>query len=307
MRIQSIFHRPAALIGILGLGTAIGVSCLGIVRADLVQPAKIQPAKDCHKSTPCLVISNTGTGALITSSGSAGADIVSSSSYQTALLAEETGSASIGAEAIGTEYGATIDGGTYGAYMSGSSYGAFASGGAVGLYAEAPPNGSGDPLILADNYGNVEDFTDTVGNIWYHGSLVQFAKTRGGELVAAYGCQSTTHTLDDVGSARLTNGAAFVHLHRTFAQAIELQADPYRVFLTPNGENRGLYIAQKMTNGFIVRESERGRSNIDFDYRVVAPALGHAGERMGVTPLPQTPHVPKPPRTPRLPELQQPH
>jgi hypothetical protein len=53
VRIQSIFRRPAALIGILALGTSIGVSCLGILRAELVQPAKIQPAKACHESTPC--------------------------------------------------------------------------------------------------------------------------------------------------------------------------------------------------------------------------------------------------------------
>jgi hypothetical protein len=85
---------------------------------------------------------------------------------------------------------------------------------------------------------------------------------------------------------------AFVHLRRTFADSIELQADPYRVFLTPNGDSRGLYIAQKMTNGFVVRESERGRSTLDFDYRVVATSLGHAGERMGVTPLSAEPKAP---------------
>jgi hypothetical protein len=87
------------------------------------------------------------------------------------------------------------------------------------------------------------------------------------------------------------NGSAFVPLHRTFAQVIESQSDPYRVFLTPNGDSRGLYIAQKTTNGFIVRESASGRSNVDFDYRVVATALGHAGERMGVTALPQPPRA----------------
>jgi hypothetical protein len=171
--------------------------------------------------------------------------------------------------------------------------GADINGGYIGIIGRAPAGSGLYPLVLTDSNGSDEDFTDTDGNLYYNGSLIQFAKTRGGQIVTAYGCQSTTHTLEDVGTGHLNHGVAYVHFHRTFGASIELRNDdPYRVFVTPNGDTHGLYVAQKLANGFIVRESMRGRGNVDFDYRVVATALGHSGERMGVTPLPQMPHVP---------------
>lgn len=251
MLFQSILRRPAAILGVLALGTTIGLSSLGIVRAE-----HMQPAKTCNKSVPCLTETNTN---------GAAAQLTSSNTNVRALYVYATNSG-----ADGTDI----------------------NGGYIGIIGRAPANSGLYPLVLTDSNATDLNWTDTSGNFYYAGSLIQYAKIRGGQQVASYGCQSTTQSIEDVGSARLNNGVAFVHLHRTFAQAIELQADPYRVFLTPNGDTRGLYIAQKLTNGFIVRESEKGRSNVDFDYRVVATALGHAGERMGVTQLPQMPRAP---------------
>lgn len=251
MFFQGIARRPAALLGVLALGTTIGLSSLGIVRAEYMQPAKT-----FNKSAACLVETNTN---------GAAAELTSTNQNVRALYVYATNPG-----ADGTDI----------------------NGGYIGIIGRAPANSGLFPLVLTDSNATDLNWTDTSGDFFYAGSLVQLEKTRGGQQVASYGTQSTTHSLEDVGSARLNNGEAFVHLHRTFAQAIELQADPYRVFLTPNGDSRGLYIAQKLTNGFIVRESEKGRSNIDFDYRVVATALGHAGERMGVTPLSQLPHAP---------------
>jgi hypothetical protein len=51
----------------------------------------------------------------------------------------------------------------------------------------------------------------------------------------------------------------------------------YQVFLTPDGDTRGLYVANKYTGGFTVREVQGGRGNFNFDYHVYArsaqPAL----------------------------------
>jgi hypothetical protein len=44
----------------------------------------------------------------------------------------------------------------------------------------------------------------------------------------------------------------------------------YFVFLTPQGDSRGLFISMKTPNGFQVRENERGRTTMAFDYRIVA-------------------------------------
>jgi hypothetical protein len=249
MRIASFLRQPRALAAIVAVAVAIGISSLGIVRAELVQPN----SKTCAKSGVCFNVRNTGPAG----------EFTSTATNTRALYVYATSS---GSDAID------------------------ANGGYIGLIGRAPASSGLYPLVLTDSNGTDLDFTDTSGNFYYHGSLIQFTKTRGGEA-GSFACQDTTATMEDVGTARLVNGMAFVPLHRTFAAAIELQADPYRVFLTPNGDTRGLFVAQKTTNGFMVRESEHGRDSVTFDYRVVGTALGHAGQRMGVTQLPQQPQV----------------
>jgi hypothetical protein len=55
----------------------------------------------------------------------------------------------------------------------------------------------------------------------------------------------------------------------------------YHVFLTPNGNCKGLYVASKSANGFEVRELGDGGSSVGFDYRIVAKRAGHETERLG--------------------------
>ena len=57
-------------------------------------------------------------------------------------------------------------------------------------------------------------------------------------------------------------------------------AAPYMVFLTPHGDNRGLFVASSGPQGFTIRESQSGRSTLAFDYRIVASPLGAAHPRL---------------------------
>jgi hypothetical protein len=52
------------------------------------------------------------------------------------------------------------------------------------------------------------------------------------------------------------------------------------VFLTPNGDCKGLYVAQKSATSFVVRELGGGTSSIAFDYRIMAKRRGYEGIRM---------------------------
>jgi hypothetical protein len=54
----------------------------------------------------------------------------------------------------------------------------------------------------------------------------------------------------------------------------------YHVFLTPKGECRGLYISKESATGFEVHELGGGRSNVAFDYRVVALRRGYENVRL---------------------------
>jgi hypothetical protein len=51
------------------------------------------------------------------------------------------------------------------------------------------------------------------------------------------------------------------------------------VFLTPNGDCKGLYVHQKTATDFEVRELGNGNSNVKFDYRITALRKGYENVR----------------------------
>jgi hypothetical protein len=148
----------------------------------------------------------------------------------------------------------------------------------IGLIGRAPASG-GFPLVLTDNSGNNLFYVDGAGNVSYRGGLFSFARSATGAVVKSYSAKSTLPTVEDTGTAQLVRGAALVRLDPTFAASID-GASSYRVFLTPNGDTRGLFVATKAPGGFVVRESQAGHASVSFDYRIVATALGQSGQRM---------------------------
>jgi hypothetical protein len=54
----------------------------------------------------------------------------------------------------------------------------------------------------------------------------------------------------------------------------------YHVFLTPNGDCKGLYVAQKLPTSFVVRELGGGTASIAFDYRIMAKRKGYEQIRL---------------------------
>jgi hypothetical protein len=79
--------------------------------------------------------------------------------------------------------------------------------------------------------------------------------------------ESPEHWFEDFGSARLADGRATVNLDPDFASVVK--AKDYRVFLTPEGDCNGLYVAGKGAAGFEVAELQGGTSAVRFSYRVV--------------------------------------
>jgi hypothetical protein len=98
-------------------------------------------------------------------------------------------------------------------------------------------------------------------------------------VVELYSMQSPENWFEDFGSGELRDGVAQVALDPTFALAVNT-AVGYHVFLTPKGDCEGLYVAQETATGFQVRELRGGKSNIAFDYRIVAKRRGYEDLRM---------------------------
>ena len=100
-----------------------------------------------------------------------------------------------------------------------------------------------------------------------------------GSTTIAFGTRATRPTIEDVGEAALRNGIAFVPLARDFAATIDARR-AYLVFVTPEGDTRGLYVASRTPAGFGVRENGGGRSSVAFEYRIVAEPYDTDDQRL---------------------------
>ncbi len=149
-------------------------------------------------------------------------------------------------------------------------------------------NSTGDSFSV--NYDGDGDFTGSVTASVYYTAI----RKRDGAHVETFGAESTRATLEDTGTARLTNGEGAVRFDSAFSGTIDA-ARGYQVFLTPDGDTRGLYVAAKYEGGFIIRENEHGRSSVYFDYRIVAHPHGASDARLPQLNLkpPPIPHIPQ--------------
>ena len=120
------------------------------------------------------------------------------------------------------------------------------------------------------------------GDVACTGSLKALANTGSGtssNQVETYAVQSAENWSEDAGTAHLVNGVARVKLDAIFAQTVNTGVE-YHVFLTPDGDCRGLYLSAKDASGFEVRELGGGSASIAFEYRIMAKRMGHEEERL---------------------------
>jgi len=101
----------------------------------------------------------------------------------------------------------------------------------------------------------------------------------GASKVETYAVQSPENWMEDFGSGELKSGVAVITIDRAFSGTVTADAS-YHVFLTPNGDSKGLYVIAKTPNTFEVRESGGGTSSLTFDYRIVAKRRGFEAQRL---------------------------
>jgi hypothetical protein len=160
-------------------------------------------------------------------------------------------------------------------------YGVYAqSNTGIGMYSYSS---SGTTAYFDLPNGHCEVYPDgSTGHadFYCNGSKSSVVPVDGGSRdVALYAVEAPEVWFEDFGSGRLSNGQALIHLDGTFAQSVNTDMD-YHVFLTPNGDSHGLYISAKSKNSFEVREQDGGKSNISFDYRIIARRKGYEKTRL---------------------------
>jgi hypothetical protein len=120
---------------------------------------------------------------------------------------------------------------------------------------------------------------DISGNFTCTGHVTGTAPVKGGQQVALYSMQAPQNWFEDFGNGRLSSGAATVTLDSVYAQTVNLGME-YHVFMTPEGDCRGLYVDHKTAAGFEVHELAGGQSSVPFSYRIVALRRGYENVRL---------------------------
>lgn len=185
---------------------------------------------------------------------------------------------------------------------SGTTTGVLAQGNAAIVVESEPGAATQDNLRSFDGLGNETANLDSAGNLHLSGKVFTAGKcstgcavtrtTKGSDVVAFHPRESEP-AMEGVGEGQLVKGRAYIRLERGFAETIDLRSS-YLVFITPQGDTRGLYVTDKTSNGFSVRESQGGGSVVTFDYRIVAkPADMHAS-RLPVFRAAAVGHAPEP-------------
>jgi len=118
------------------------------------------------------------------------------------------------------------------------------------------------------------------GDLTCTGQVKTLAATSNGtKTVETYGMQSPENWMEDFGSGTIKNGVATVTIDPAFAETANTGTD-YHVFLTPNGDSKGLYVVARTATSFEVHESGSGTSSVSFDYRIVAKRRGYEAQRL---------------------------
>jgi hypothetical protein len=302
-----------ATIGAIAIGIAISFSSFSVVRAAHYSPDKKAPAFNCSSGTACLTVNSTGAytyGMYATSTADDAVHAVTSSPYGAAALAGISTATTGTARGV---YGSSNTGaGVYGgstantnSFTTASAVYGLSSTNGNSVYASGVTGEVGSSVSFGQAIAAIVD--NATADMFYAENSTSYAgcvidadadlscsgsvsggsmkvrqPTSSGRRVLAYAPESASATIEDVGTARMFDGVANVHISSDFAAVTD--GNWYYVFLTPLGDTRGLYVSAKTAAGFQVRETERGRDSLEFDYRIVAHPLGAANDRLPPAP-----------------------
>ena len=243
-----------------------------------------------------------------------------------------TGAASFGVVGRGTATG--VDGrgtgaGTFGIVGVGGVAGVWGGdpmrmSGGIGVVGRPGPNFISGGLTFTPWAGRfdgpvwVRTIGGATGDLTVDGSLLVFGSTKASVVPHPDGSRRVMHSMEapeswfeDIGRAQLREGVARVGIDPDFAAVSEL-GDDYHVFLTAEGPSNGLYVSDRTSTGFEVREQGEATSEITFSYRIVTKRgdsrtgrleplelPSDAGEKATGEPAELPPHgVPASPRQP---------
>jgi hypothetical protein len=207
--------------------------------------------------------------------------------------------------------GRGVGGGTFGVVGVGGVAGVWggnSTSGGIGVIGVSGPTSGG----ITPWAGRFDGPARVGGTLFVSGSLFVSGNTKSSVVPHPDGSERVMHTVEapeswfeDVGRAELRQGVTRVDVDPDFAAVSGLGED-YHVFLTGEGPSNGLYVTDRSSTGFEVREQGEGTSEISFSYRIMTKRAdagagrlerielpSEAGERAAAEPA-EGPTVPSP-------------
>lgn len=144
--------------------------------------------------------------------------------------------------------GLGINGGFMGGYVKGNQYGLMSKGEEFGLYVQ--------------------------GNSIVNKPIVQLSENNIGSKSKMYVSTSTEVDVTTRGTAKLNNGEIFVAFKDAFKNIVS-KNEPINVTITPTEETNGVFVSRVTSEGFYVKENQKGTSNASFNWVAIGTKAGY--------------------------------
>lgn len=159
-------------------------------------------------------------------------------------------------------------------YLNAGSGGAF-TGTTTGVYGRFLTGGAGQGAIFQDSFAAQWNVGYWSGAQYYkiigNGAVSTVVSGLNNDKVVMHCPEAPENLFQDYGQAKLINGHAHIVIDPIFAKNIIVdEKHPIKIFVQPEGECNGVYIANKSANSFDVIELQSGNSNISFSYSITA-------------------------------------
>jgi len=233
-----------------------------------------------------------GTGVFAQSTG--GVAVYGFSSGSAGLFGQATTAQGVeGLSNTGTGVRGDSNSGTGVVGSGGTGVGVNALGGTIGLFASST---AGIAIFGQSTTGTAGRFDGAVtiaGDFAASGMKQAVVVARDGATRGLFCLEAPQSWFEDVGEAKLVNGSAQVTIDPTFTSVVDLSQTSH-IFLTPQGDCNGLFVAERTDGGFTVRELRGGTSSLSFTYRIMAHRADATAARFGVSKSPHSNSVSAP-------------
>jgi hypothetical protein len=119
------------------------------------------------------------------------------------------------------------------------------------------------------------------------GTVSTSRENQRGERVILFGSESPMPTYSDYGKGTLENGSVHITIEPSFANMIFVDPNndkaDLRVIIQLEGDCKGVYVTNKTSTGFDVKELQGGQSNVKFTFQIVANAKDYVDPYNGST------------------------